>query len=244
MIMTPPMDLTGVFSPNTPTTSLRLQFDEWINLPNDNSVYWSLYITGSNDKITWTPWQNALGGLEFGGGSPQCVEGVTYNFNPYDSTRTGVSPNTKYIRIGFRLRDEKAVDGCGCGGPRKLGVLTEGIYFDNIGVYYIYTISGVETVSGVPVASRPSIRKAFPNPFNPNTTIEFSVPKPGPVRVGIVDVRGRHVATLVNQTMSSGVYRVRWAGQTTDGANVASGVYYAQIQSGGASGSGRLVLIK
>ncbi len=244
MIMSPPMDLTGVFSPNTPTTSLRLQFDQWINLPSENSVYWALYITGSNDKITWTPWQNALGGLEFAGGSPQCTEGLTYNFNPYDSTRTGVSPNTKYIRIGFRLRDEKAVDGCGCGGPLRIGFDTEGIYFDDIGVYYIYTISGVETVSGVPVASRPRISRAYPNPFNPSTTIEFSVPKSGPVRVGVFDIHGKHVATLVNETMASGVYRVRWNGKNSAGADAASGVYYAQIQSRGGSGSGRLVLIK
>jgi hypothetical protein len=244
MIMSPPMDLAGVFSPNTPTTSLRLQFDEWINLPPQNSVYWSLFITGSNDKITWTPWQNALGGLEVAGGSAQCTEGLSYNFNPYDSTRTGISPNTRYIRIGFRLRDEKALDGCGCGGPLRIGFDTEGIYFDDIGVYYVYTISGVEAVSGVPVASRPTIRRAFPNPFNPSTTIEFSVPRSGPVRVGVFDIHGKHVATLVNDTMGSGVYRVRWNGKSSTGADAASGVYYAQIQSSGGSGSGRLVLVK
>ena len=191
------------------------------------------------------PWRNALGVLEFAGGTAaQCAEGVSFNFNPYDSTRTGISPNTRYIRLGFRLRDEKAIDGCGCGGPRKLGSDTEGIYFDDIGVYYVYTISGVETVSGVPAASRPTIRKAYPNPFNPTTTIEFSVPAAGPVRVGIMDVHGRHVATLVNQSMGSGTYRVRWTGKTSNGGDVASGVYYAQIQSRGGSDSGRLVLIK
>lgn len=244
-LQTPAMDLTGVFSPNTPTTSLKLQFDQWINLPPDNSVYWSLWITGSNDKVTWTPWQNALGGLEFAGSAtPQCMEGVSYNFNPYDSTRTGIGPGTKWIRLGFRLRDEKAVDGCGCGGPKKLGIDTEGIYFDDIGVYYVYTISGVETVSGVPIAGRPRIQRSFPNPFNPATTIEFSVPKPGPVRVGIFDIHGKRVATLVDQAMSSGIFRVRWNGKSQGGADVASGVYYAQIQSRGGSGSGRLVMVK
>lgn len=244
MLMTPTMDLQGVFSPNTPTTQLRLQFDEWINLPSENSTYWSLWITGSNDKVTWTPWQNAIRGLEFPGTSPQCTEGVTYNFNPYDSSSTGIAPNTRYIRLGFRLRDEKAIDGCGCGGPLKIGIDTEGFYIDDIGVYYIYTISGVETVSGAPVATRPRIDKAFPNPFNPMTTIQFSVPKSGPVRVGIMDVHGRHVATLVNESMGPGVYRIRWNGKTESGGNAASGVYYAQIQSRGGSGSGRLVLIK
>ena len=244
MVMTPSMDLQGVFSPATPTTSLRFQFDEWINLPPLNSVYWSLWIQGSNDKTTWTPWRNAFGDFEFSGGNPQCIEGLTKDFNPYDSTRTGFGPSTRYIRLGIRLRDEKAIDGCDCGGPLRLGFGTEGLYFDNLGVYYVYTISGVETVSGVPAAPRPRIQRSFPNPFNPFTTIEFSVPRSGPVRVGIFDVHGRRVATLVNQAMSAGVYRVRWTGKDASGGDASSGVYYALIQSRGGSGSGRLALIK
>jgi hypothetical protein len=250
MIMSPPMDLAGVFSPATPTTSLKLQFDQWINLPPANDVYWSLWISGSTNKTTWTPWRNALGALSIAGGpSPQCYEGVTYDFNPYDSTRTGFGADKRYIRLGIRLRDEKAIDGpegvVGDGaGPLRLGYMTEGMYVDNLGVFYVYTISGVETVSGVPVASRPRIQKSFPNPFNPMTTIEFSVPKSGPVRVGIFDIHGRSVAALVDEAMGPGVYRVRWNGKDTNGADVASGVYYAQIRSRGGSGSGRLALIK
>jgi hypothetical protein len=244
MLISPAMDLMGVFSPNTPTTTLRLQYDQWINLPQDNSVYWSLWIQGSMDKVNWTTWRNALGYGEFGGGTPNCYEGISYNFNPYDSTRTGFGPGMRYIKIGIRLRDEKAIDGCSCGGPLKLGFNTEGLYVDDLGVYYVYTISGVETVSGVPAATRPRIQRAFPNPFNPTTTIEFSVPKSGPVRVGIFDVHGRHVATLVEQSMNPGVYRVLWNGKNSNGGDVSSGVYYAQIQSNGGSGSGRLALVK
>ena len=245
MVMTPPMDLLGVFSPNTPTKTLRIQFDQWINLPPEDYVYWSLWIQGSDDKITWTPWRNALNDNEFAGGNAQCTEGLTNNFLPYDTIHTGVNDNTRYIKLGVRIRDEKAITGDRDPvGPLRLGFSTEGMYVDDIGVYYIYTISGVETVSGVPAATRPRIQKSFPNPFNPMTTIEFSVPKPGPVRVGIIDIHGRRVTTLVNDTMNSGVYRVRWNGKNQNGGDVASGVYYAQIQSRGGSGSGRLALIK
>jgi len=245
MLTTPPMYIDGVFSPNTPTKTLRLQFDQWVNLPNLYSVYWSLWIQGSDSLVNWTPWTNALYPLEFSGASsPQCIEGLTTNFNPLDSTRTGVGARARYIRLGIRLRDTKATDGCGCGGPRALGIPTEGMYIDNLGVYSIYTITGVEPVSGVPVANRPRIDKAFPNPFNPMTTVEFSVPESGPVRVGIIDVQGRAVATLVNETMRPGVYRIRWSGKNQNGGDVASGVYYALIHTRGGSDSGRLVLIK
>jgi len=244
MVMTPPMDLKGVFSPATPNTVLKLQFDEWINLPPPNSVYWSVWIQGSSDLTTWSTWKNALFPNEYTGGNPQCIEGLTKDINPYDSLRTGVGPSMRYIRIGIRLKDEKAIDGCNCGGPRRLGFTTEGLYFDNLGVYYVYTISGVETVSGVPAASRPRIQRAFPNPFNPSTTIEFSVPRSGPVRVDVFDIHGKRVADLVDKTMNAGVYRVRWTGKDVNGADVSSGVYYAQIKSKDGSGSGRLALIK
>jgi hypothetical protein len=69
MITTPTMDLTGVFSAATPTTSLKFQFDDWENIPLDNFLYWSLWIRGSNDKTTWTPWRNATN-FVFSGGNP------------------------------------------------------------------------------------------------------------------------------------------------------------------------------
>ena len=245
MLTSPPMSIQGVFSPNNPTTSLTLQFDDWVNLPPENAVYWSIQISGSNNLSTWTPWRNATDGIYIGG-NPQCIEGSTKIFNPYDTVKTGIQPGTKYIRLGIRLRDEKlngfpAIDDA---AMLQLGVHTEGIYFDNIGVYNIYTISGVEPVSGVPTGTHAAIRKAFPNPFNPSTTLELSVPKQGPVAVRIFDLQGRNVATLVNEPMAPGVYRVRWNGQDDAGRTQSSGIYFAQIQSGGSRQSIRLTMLK
>ena len=244
MLYTPPMNIQGVFSPNNPTTSLTIQFDDWINLPPENAVYWSLQISGSNDLVTWTPWNNATDVLHIGG-NPQCYEGSTSVFDPYNTAMSGIQPGTKYIRLGFRLRDEK-LNGfpANDGAPLFLGVRTEGIYFDDIGVYNIYTISGVETVGGAPTGTRAAIRKAFPNPFNPSTTLEFSVPKHGAVAVRIFDLQGRAVATLVNEPMNAGVYRVKWNGQDDGGRAQSSGIYFAQIQSGGSRQSVRLTMLK
>jgi hypothetical protein len=242
MLTSPTMSLEGVFSAATPTTALKLQFDDWENIPFDNYLYWSLWIRGSNDGTTWTEWRNALNPLVFSGGNPQCKEGMSVNFDPYQTNRTGIQPGTKYIQIGFRLRDEKGSNAEG--GPLKLGVNTEGIYFDNIGVYYVYTISGVEAVSGVPVGTRAAIRRAYPNPFNPSTTVEFSVPKQGPVAVRVMDLRGRQVATLTDEPLPAGVYRVRWDGRDRNGGAAASGIYFAMIESAGSRHAVRLSLLK
>jgi len=246
MLSTPPMNIEGVFSPNTASTALRVQFDNWLNLPYDYGTYWSLWIQGSNDRVTWTPWRNALAPYVFSGSSAACTEGAYTNFDPYDTGRTGVQPGTKYIRLGFRLRDEKATQSpdFGFAGPLRLGYLTEGMYLDDIGVYYVYTISGVETVAGVPAGDRVAIKKAFPNPFNPSTKIEFSVPRESPVAVRIFDIQGRHLATLVDKSLSAGVYRVAWNGKSDHGQPLGSGVYFAQIQSGGTRQSVRLTMLK
>jgi hypothetical protein len=245
MLTTPPMDISGVFSPNTASTALRVQFDDWVNLPYDNALYWSLWIQGSNDKVTWTPWQNAIG-LVFSTENAQCFEGMYRNFDPYDTQRSGVQPGTRYIRLGFRIRDTKVTNAKSEDdpGPLRLGFLTEGIYFDDIGVYYVYTISGVETVAGIPTGSRVAIKKVFPNPFNPSTKIEFSVPKEAPVAVRIFDIQGRHVATLVEKSLSPGVYRTAWNGKSDRGEDLGSGVYFAQIRSGATRQSVRLTMLK
>jgi len=244
MLVSPPMDLTGVFSPNPPGHVLRLQFDDWVNLPQDNGLFWSLLISGSDDRVTWTPWMNPLG-HEFTASNPQCTESQQdyKEFDPYVTSATGIQPGTRYIRLGFRIRDSKPIIPDPA-GPLFINYDTEGIYFDNIGVYHVYTISGVDLVSAAPAGSRAAIRKVFPNPFNPHTTIEFSVPTAGPVAVRVFDIHGKEVATLVDTPMTPGVYRVRWDGRGARGGDVASGMYFASIQSHGKRDTARLMLLK
>jgi hypothetical protein len=243
MLVSPKMDLEGVFSPNRPGHVLLLQFDDWVNLPQDNLLFWSLYLSGSNDGTTWTPWRNPFGQV-YSVDTPQCTETqqASKEFDPWDTVNTGILPGTKYLRLGFRIRDEKAT--FADGGPLRLNYDSEGIYFDNIGLYHVYTISGVDLVSSVPGGSRTAIRKVYPNPFNPQTTIEFSVPAAGPVAVRVFDLHGKEVATLVNTSMGPGVYRAHWDGRNTRGGDVASGVYFASIQSHGTRDTARLMLLK
>ncbi len=240
MLTSPPMDLQGVF--NGPNTELKLRFDDWINLPFDHGVYWSLWVSGSDDLVTWTPWRNHNASIVFSGGTARCIEGHQTPFNPYNTVSTGIQPGTRYLRIGFRLRDEKQLSDEGL--IMQLGAQTEGIYLDNIKVLYVYTISGVETVSGVPASARASVQKIFPNPFNPNTTIEFSVPKAGPTSLRIYDVQGKPVASLVNETMPAGVYRVRWNGKSDGGRELSSGVYFALVETSKGRDSARLMMLK
>jgi len=65
----------------------------------------------------------------------------------------------------------------------------------------------------------------YPNPFNPTTTINYQLPKPGLVTLKIYDILGREVATLENEQKDQGRYSVNF-----DASRLASGVYIYQIR--------------
>ncbi len=67
---------------------------------------------------------------------------------------------------------------------------------------------------------------AYPNPFNPTTTIKFALPENQHVRIRVFDVTGRQMAELVDAPMSAGFHRMQW-----HAANVGSGVYFIQFET-------------
>ena len=85
---------------------------------------------------------------------------------------------------------------------------------------------------------------AFPNPFNPETTIRYEVPRSGNVTVAVYDARGALVATLVDASQDAGSYDVPWHGTDAAGDPVGSGVYFARIDFSGDTKSRKLVLLK
>jgi hypothetical protein len=84
----------------------------------------------------------------------------------------------------------------------------------------------------------------FPNPFNNQTSIRFTLPSAGHVRLNIYSVDGRLVKTLVNQFMGQGSHQTIWSGIDTNGNSLASGLYYMQLKVGAVSLVKKLVLIK
>jgi len=65
-----------------------------------------------------------------------------------------------------------------------------------------------------------SLAQNFPNPFNPSTTIKYTVPQNGPVTIKLYDITGREVATLVNEVKTVGSYDLKF-----NASGLASGVY-------------------
>ena len=84
----------------------------------------------------------------------------------------------------------------------------------------------------------------YPNPFNPSTTIEFSLPAAGRARLELFNARGERVRVLVDEMLPAGASSVVWNGTDANGRAVSSGVYYAQIVVGDTVARQRMVLLK
>jgi flagellar hook assembly protein FlgD len=71
----------------------------------------------------------------------------------------------------------------------------------------------------------------FPNPFNPSTTITFSLEYDSHVTVDVYNIQGRKIRTLYNRFETSGSHSVLWDGNNSVGAPVSSGIYYFKIDA-------------
>jgi hypothetical protein len=94
------------------------------------------------------------------------------------------------------------------------------------------------TVQAVPTQFE--LDQNFPNPFNPSTNINYSVPKTSLVTIKVYDILGKEVAALVNEEKSAGNYSVQFSANS----NMASGVYFYRMQAGSFTETKKLILLK
>jgi photosystem II stability/assembly factor-like uncharacterized protein len=89
------------------------------------------------------------------------------------------------------------------------------------------------------VLNKYKLEQNYPDPFNPSTTILYTIPTKGFVTLNVYDALGRVVATLVNETQSPGTYTVDWNASSNP-----SGVYFYRLQTNNFTDTKRMVLIK
>jgi len=84
-----------------------------------------------------------------------------------------------------------------------------------------------------------NLADAYPNPFNPSTTIQFEIPKDEHVKIYMFNVRGQMVDVLVDQPMRAGMHRVTW-----DASTQSSGIYFYKMVAGNYSKTHRILYLK
>jgi hypothetical protein len=83
-----------------------------------------------------------------------------------------------------------------------------------------------------------------PNPFNPQTTIGFSLPSSEHIRLDIYDLEGRLVQRLIDKPMQAGRHQIDWNGRDDRGRMVASGVYFYRLTVGKETFARKMILLR
>lgn len=102
--------------------------------------------------------------------------------------------------------------------------------------------TGIDAPAEIPTAFQ--LYQAYPNPFNPTTTIRYGLPEPSYVTINIYDLRGQLVKRLVDDRRSAGFYSVTWDGTNIRNEQTATGVYFYQMIAGKHRFNQKVVYVK
>ena len=106
--------------------------------------------------------------------------------------------------------------------------------------YFLLNYTGSEEL----LASAMLNLSNYPNPFNPSTTIEYSLKEPCNICLEIYNIRGRKVRILINEFKCTGYYNVIWQGTDDNGKNVTSGIYFYQMKTRDYSIVKKMILLR
>ncbi|MEJ2721489.1 MAG: T9SS type A sorting domain-containing protein [bacterium] len=175
------------------------------------------------------------------GGGPKIIDVAGPVVDPMECECTTAGPDGyKDIMMKFRSQDIAAAVGAGTYGDIVLtltGTYLDGIQFDAADCVVVvgkgYMPMEYTTVD------EPTLKDAYPNPFNPTTRLTVLLPEASDVNLAIYDVAGRLVDVIVNGAREAGDHVIEW-----DAGNVASGVYFARLKAGNTTQVKRLILLK
>ncbi len=118
------------------------------------------------------------------------------------------------------------------------------IILNQDGVILFLENQNVLAIDDLELPDNPFLLSNYPNPFNASTTISFSLPVTGDVRLEIYDIAGRLVKTLADGEMNSGEHIIAWDGTDKAGDSVASGIYFYSLASDNKIKTNRMLLLK
>jgi hypothetical protein len=111
----------------------------------------------------------------------------------------------------------------------------------------ILSVTGDHTFdenSAVETPTTFSFSQNFPNPFNPQTTVEFTVSKEETVHLTIFNIMGQKVRTIISHRLSPGTHSICWNGRDNSGQEVSSGTYIAALMVGSTIATKRMLLVR
>jgi photosystem II stability/assembly factor-like uncharacterized protein len=208
---------------------------------NDNICYATLGGTGSQHVLKTTDggatWVNITGGLPNIAANSVILRTATprmifvgTDFGVFQSTNEGSS----WISFNSGL---PAVEIYDMKYKQVAGIILVATHGRGCWTFDLGSTLGVDPYSVIP--KEYTLNQNFPNPFNPETKIQFGLPKSGFVKLAVYDAAGRKVEELVNQQLNAGTFEVTW-----NGSEYSSGVYFYKLESDGFVDTKKMILVK
>ncbi|WP_456408801.1 T9SS type A sorting domain-containing protein, partial [Caldithrix abyssi] len=197
----------------------------------DNNFWDYVTVEASDDGDNWTiieepydcrydpAWENAYN---------NGADGDESMYRNHNISLTNYFPVNTNVYIRFKLYADANTTGWGWA-------------IDNI-----LSNNSVSALSDELTANKFELLGNFPNPFNPSTTVVFTLDQPAPVRLEIFNMLGQKVRTLINdQVLSSGaVHQAQWNGLNDQNQPVGTGMYVYRLQAGKHTAIKKMLLLK
>ena len=234
---------------SAPTSDLSLIDTDWDSLPNGD-YRWAVKAIYSNGTVTMPVFSNVLNkGMPMGtitgtvknqNGEPIVGATLTNLSNSYSTTTTTDSEGAYSLDTPT--------------GVVSLRVSAEGYHTvikSNIIVYrnVTHTLDVVlrsETANddAQPPVLTTALKGNYPNPFNPETTISYSVKEPGKVKLEVYNIKGQLVRTLVDEEHAAGYYKQVFNSRDERGRSISSGVYLIRMTAPGYHKTSKMILMQ
>ncbi len=176
-------------------------------------------------------WKKDLANLSVSVGMADIPDGLDINVTPSMLSIRNDKSLKKKIFLEITVNDETATEAF------DIPV----IFSDSFGNSWEHVIP-VSITSEVPTQN--SLAQNFPNPFNPTTTIQFSLADKSNVRLYVYNSLGQLVTTLLHETRSPGMHSVVWDGKDENGLKVSSGIYFYHMETETFSNTKRMMIIE
>jgi hypothetical protein len=129
----------------------------------------------------------------------------------------------------------------GGAGPSAVQFSSGGSYALQSGFWALPGSGGTVAAPAPSAPLRTALLGSVPNPFATQTNLAFELDAARPVSLGVFDLHGARVRTLLQETLPAGRHRLSWDGHADNGSVVPAGIYWVQFQSGGTRQSSRIV---
>ena len=151
------------------------------------------------------------------------------------------APQTVDVRSNTKGRDKLLVLFTVTDAPISVEADIPLMLKDALGNQWKYSAT-VRVTSGEPLAY--ALYENYPNPFNPTTTIRYSLKNAHHTKLTVFNTLGQKIRTLVDETKTTGLHTVQWDGRNNMGEQVSSGLYFYRIEAGSFVQTKRMMMLE